>query len=208
MFAAIDSWLFLLFVAIALLLRWLASKATPSDTRDSSQDQPKTPQGRPAHQAPLSDEEQIRKFLEALGQPKTSKPPPPVTPRTDMPPRPVAPVRPPPSMLPIPPRPIVQTRRKVIEPERIPKAPEQPSAPSIPAVLRKLTAQPSAPPRISEPAVEAYVIAPTETTTDQFKIDVHALLASPSRLRNAIILREVFGPPRSLQPLEELPGIA
>jgi hypothetical protein len=49
---------------------------------------------------------------------------------------------------------------------------------------------------------EVYAIAtqpttrPTETETD-----IAALLRSASGLRSAIILREIFGPPRSLQPL-------
>ena len=209
MLAAIDSWLFLLLVAIAALFRWLASKATTPEKRDSSQDKPMTEQDRPQRQAPVSDEEQIRKFLEALGQPRTSKPPPPVAPRIDVPPRPVAPVQPPRTMIPTPARPAGETRRKVIVPEKIPPAIPKPSpAPSIPTVARKFTAPPPAQPRVAEPLVEAYAIAPAEAATDKSKIDLQVLLASPSGLRNAIILREVFGPPRSLQALEELPGIA
>src|SRR4029077_7601365 len=112
MLAAIDSWLFFLLVAIAILFRWLASKATTPEKRDSSQDKPMSEQDRPQHSAPVSDEEQIRKFLEALGPPRTRKPPHPVAPRGDVPPLPVAPVQPPHTMIPIPARPAAETRRK------------------------------------------------------------------------------------------------
>jgi hypothetical protein len=225
MFAAIDSWLFFLLVGIAALLRWLATKATSSSKQAGSEDSPAARQ-EPMRQQPGSGEEQIRKFLEALGQPKTSKPPPPVVPRTNVPPRPVAPVRPPNPMVPIPPRAAAETRRKVIMPdlpestpvakaaewlrkikkasEQIESVPEGPSSPTIPTVTR----EPASRPRVPKPTVEAYAIASTETTPDKFRVDLQVLLASPSGLRNAIVLREIFGPPRSLRPLEDLPGTA
>jgi hypothetical protein len=203
--AAIDSWLFFLLVAIAVLFRWLASKATTSEKRGGSQDESMTQPDRPEREEPVSDEEQIRRFLEALGQPRTSKPPPPVAPRTDVPPRPLAPVQPLRTVLPIPARPAAETRREVIVPEKIPPPiPEAPFAPSIPTVVRKPAAQFVGPAQVSEPMVEAYAIAPADTTAEKFKVDLQVLLASPSGLRDAIILREIFGPPRSLQPLSEL----
>jgi hypothetical protein len=39
---------------------------------------------------------------------------------------------------------------------------------------------------------------------EEKRTDIAALLASESGLRNAIILREIFGPPRSLQSLDLL----
>jgi hypothetical protein len=52
-------------------------------------------------------------------------------------------------------------------------------------------------------AAEAYAIAtkPIAKSADA-KIDIATLLRSTSGLRDAIILREIFGPPRSLQPLD------
>jgi hypothetical protein len=52
-------------------------------------------------------------------------------------------------------------------------------------------------------AAEAYAIAtqPVPKST-RMESDVAALLRSTSGLQNAIILREIFGPPRSLQPLD------
>jgi hypothetical protein len=52
-------------------------------------------------------------------------------------------------------------------------------------------------------AAEAYAIATQATSKSaEAKIDIATLLRSTSGLRNAIILREIFGPPRSLQPLD------
>src|SRR5712692_8944481 len=80
-----ENLLFLLFVAGAFLFQLLTRAASKtSKNADESQrrstSRPQTPP--PIPRAPAeTDEERIRKFLEALGQPTTSKPPPPVTPR-------------------------------------------------------------------------------------------------------------------------------
>src|SRR5438105_8180910 len=96
---SIDNLLFLLLIAVAALFQLLskaASKAGKSESNETpSLPRPQTP--RPIQRAPReSDADRIRKFLEALGQPPTSTPPPPVAPRTDIPPRRLAPVQPPP----------------------------------------------------------------------------------------------------------------
>ena len=79
----LDNLLFLLLVAVALLFQLLAKaagKAGKDTTRRRSTPAPPTPPAVP--RAPAgSEEERIRKFLEALGQPTTSRPPPPVSPR-------------------------------------------------------------------------------------------------------------------------------
>src|SRR4029434_1211 len=96
---SIDNLLFLLLIAVAALFQLLSkavSKSGKSDSDEtSSSPSPQTP--RPIQRAPReSDADRIRKFLEALGQPPRSTPPPPVAPRTDVLPRPLAPVQPPP----------------------------------------------------------------------------------------------------------------
>src|SRR5262249_17895329 len=99
---SLDNLLFLLLIAVAALFQLLSkaiSKAGKSDSDEkSSAPRPQIP--RPTQRAPReSDADRVRKFLEALGQPPTSTPPPPVAPRTDVPHRPLAPVQPPPVIL-------------------------------------------------------------------------------------------------------------
>src|SRR5436190_10979412 len=192
-----ENLLFILLIAMAALLRLLATKAGKAKKGPPKVDQGPTitPKiGKPIRRAHVeSDEERIRKFLEALGQPATAKPPPPIVPRTDIPPRPVAPVRPPP----IPPARDVLTRRKrqIVEPTKYlaPAATfehhETPSAHELPASNKS--------------PVEPYAID-TESKAKVARIgtDIATLLRSPAGLRDAIVLREIFGLPRSLQPLD------
>ena len=56
---------------------------------------------------------------------------------------------------------------------------------------------------LSDRSIDAYgVVAQAATIGKGSRSDLAALLASPAGLRQAIILREVFGPPRSLQPFD------
>jgi hypothetical protein len=208
-----ENLLFLLFVAGAFLFQLLtraASKtsknADESQRRSTSRPQapPPIPRG-PAE----TDEERIRKFLEALGQPTTSKPPPPVMPRPTYQKPVVLPHVPPPFASPLPPL----TTRPPDLPREI-KLPGQLTPTHKAKTFTPKIAEPStfeayedplpseSPPTIKTPA-EAYAIATRPVLTPgQSKTDISVLLTSTSGLRNAIILREVFGPPRSLQPLD------
>jgi len=114
----LDSLLFILLIAVAILFQLLsrmASKARQQGENSENETRESTPvtRTRPViSRAPVeSDEERIRKFLEALGQPATSRPPAPVVPRTDIPPRPLAPVRPPTASL-VPPRKLTREERR------------------------------------------------------------------------------------------------
>ncbi len=195
----LDNLLFILLIAMAALFRLLASKAGDAKKRSQKPDQRSTatPQpDQPVRRAPVeSDEERIRKFLEALGQPPTSRPPSPVVPRTDIPLRPLAPVHPPP--IPTARNVLARTKRKVVETKKLPAA----------AVFELHEAPPRPPeaPDSFKPAAEACAMA-TEPKTKVARTgtNIATLLHSPAGLRNAIILREIFGPPRSLQPLDLL----
>lgn len=211
--AHLENLLFLLLLALAGLFQLLGrvARKTNKDEQQTSKPAPTTVD--PIPRAPAeSDEERIRKFLEALGQPAASRPPPPVTPRTDIPPRPLAPVQPPaviiPSVLRSPRKqggkPDV-TRRETSPPE-ITRRVQKISPPVITGTpVFEVHEEPlpiEQPPLIKTP-LEAYAAAtrPIPKGAD-LKTDIATLLASKSGLRDAIILREIFGPPRSLQPLD------
>src|SRR6267143_6552934 len=81
----LDNLLFLLFVAVAIFFQILTRAATKTRKRPGDTTRRSTPpsqMSRPiSGDADETDEQRIRKFLEALGQPTTSKPPAPVAPR-------------------------------------------------------------------------------------------------------------------------------
>lgn len=209
---SLDNLLFFLVIAVAALFQ-LLSRALSKTNKDQTEETPESPtpqRPRPIRRALTeSDADRIRKFLEALGQPPGSTPPPPVLPRTAIPPRRLAPVQPPPVI----PRawglPREQrnkpdlTRREAPQPgqsspldEIVPPVP----APATPAfeVHETLPVELQQPPIMKTPA-EAYAAnRPTAKAAD-FKTEVATLLGSKSGLREAILLREILGPPRGLQ---------
>ena len=225
-----ENLLFFLFIAVALLFQLLTRAATKASKGPSETGRRSTSTPPPLPRADTeTDEERIRKFLEALGQPPGSKPPPLVVHRTDIPPRPVAPIQPPlPSMRRFPtPRPLTpeeQRKRKVVlheetagqpgerlrkinYPGQIPRPPEE--SVFVPKLAEPITFEVHEGTTSAEPSVtiktpaEVYAIATQPTTRPtEIETDIAALLRSASGLRNAIILREIFGPPRSLQPLD------
>ena len=155
---------------------------------------------------PKTDADRIREFLEALGQPAGTAPPPKVQPRTQVPPRPLAPVQPPASTRPFG-RPEFRTWKK------------QPAKPVPPEIKRVVV--PSVPPPVPAEANEPGAwIAEEQAQTAAAKTKIAApfsndqpavpataatlwkqILRSPGSLRTAVILREIFGPPRGLQQL-------
>jgi hypothetical protein len=216
---SLDNLLFILLIAVAALFQLLSktiSKAGKSDSNEtSSSPRPETP--RPIQRAPReSDADRIRKFLEALGQPPTSTPPPPVAPRTDVPPRRLAPVQPPP-VIPGAWRLPREQREKPDVAQRESAPLEQPShlqeivPPPIPPpaaqafeVHEALPVELQQPPIIKTPA-EAYAAA-TQAVAKRadFTMNIATLLVSKSGLREAILLREILGPPRGLQAFDLL----
>jgi hypothetical protein len=215
---SLDNLLFILLIAVAALFQLLSkaiSKAGKSDSNEtSSAPRPETP--RPIQRAPReSDADRIRKFLEALGQPSSSPPPPPVTPRTDVPPRGLAPVQPPPvipGMWRLPrerrekPDVTQEESHPLEQPSRLQEiAPPPVPAPAAPAfeVHEALPVEPQQSPLITTP-VEPYA-APKAfgvAKPADFTMHIATLLISKSGLREAILLREILGPPRGLQAMD------
>jgi hypothetical protein len=210
--AHLDNWLFILLVAVAMLFRWLTKVASKASKNSGNADERSTSAPPPIPRAPApSDEERIRKFLEALGQPAGSSPPPPIAQRPTYQ-KPIVLPRMPPFGSPLPP---LTTKppelpRKITLPGQITQPPYEkktfkPKAAEASFEVHQATATaPSAPPPPINSPAEAYAAATSPTAAPaRSETNIAALLRSPSGLRNAIILREVFGPPRSLQPLSE-----
>ena len=213
----LDNLLFLLFVALAIFFQILTRAATkgrrrPGDTtgRTTSPSQMSRPLSDDADE---TDEQRIRKFLEALGQPTTSKPPPPVTQRPSYQKPIVVPRVPPITASGLPP---LTTRppdlpREIKLPGQITPTREartfQPRVAEAPAFEIQQGAPLLEPVPVIKTAAEAYAIATQPISKSaRTEIDIAMLLRSTSGLRNAIILREIFGPPRSLQPLNLVSG--
>jgi hypothetical protein len=154
---------------------------------------------------PKTDEERVREFLEALGQPAGAAPPPKALPRAQIPPRPLAPVQPPASMRPFA-KPVFRTWKeqakeivvlqqptKAAPPETrrivVPAEANEPDAWIAPEQAQTVTATKMAVPRTDD---QPSVRASADTIWKQ-------ALRSPNAARTAIILREIFGPPRGVQ---------
>ena len=214
--AHLENLLFLLLLALAGLFQLLgrAARKTRGDEEEpTSKPAPRTLT--PIPRAPAqSDEKRIRKFLEALGQPPASNPPPSVTPRTNIPPRPLAPIKPPipqppPAwMLPREQRRKPDVMREESPPPEIMRRAEKifpPAIPLVPAFEVHEGPLSVDQPSILKPRLETYTAATRLTAKGaKLKTDIATLLASNAGLRDAIILREIFGPPRSLQGLDLL----
>ena len=216
--ASLDNLLFVLLIAIAALFQLLSKAVTKAGKKqsDKTSTPPIPPRPPQVPRAPIkSNPDRIRKFLEALGQPPSSTPPPPIAPRTDIPPRRLAPVQPPPVItrawgLPHEQRQKPKTTQKENPPPEQPRHVEQTFPPPVPAaeapafevhesaISFEIQQQP-----MVKTSVEAYAAAtrPIINRPD-LKIDIANLLASKSGLREAIILGEIFGPPPGLRELD------
>jgi hypothetical protein len=213
---SLDNLLFFLLIAAAALFQLLSkaiSKAKKSDSNDtSSSPTPQSP--RPIQGAPReSDADRIRKFLEALGQPPSSTPPSPVVPRTNIPPRPLAPVQPPPPL-----QRVWRLPRQRAEKQEVNK-PESASLEESGGLQQVVPVAPALPAATFE-VHEAFPIAPQQSAVIKTAVesdakasqivakraaskgDIVTLLGSKSSLRQAILIREILGPPRGLQALD------
>lgn len=171
-----------LIVAVIAIGKWAAARG--GDTDDSVPG----PTGRPGAD---SEEERMRKVMEALGVPRGGIPPRRVTPRAAAAGRPLAPVRPPATPDIAPP-----IRRK----ERNRPAPALPAP--APRETRRAEPVPEPVRAIPAPApAAAFVKMETPVAEPEpggAPWDIRELLRNPASLRAAVVLREVLGPPRGL----------
>ena len=187
----------LLLIAFIALVRWLVSKAKAQtqDTQTPTEPPPSRPITRGGETQ--SEEERIRKFLEALGQPRGTTPPkvvPKVVPRPpqvrpriypNLPPLTTVPPALPQSASPPPPPPLPS---------------EGPVFAPISARLATFEVQDVARQSVPQPAPE------TQRAVSGLASSIKTRFTSIKDLRSAIVLREIFGPPRSLQPLDLTSG--
>ena len=203
-----DTLIFLVLAGLALAFKWLTGLTNrevdvgepPEPDRPNEQRSPR----RTADLGP-SEEERVRKFLEALGVPADAPPPPPVRPRT-VTPRPVATTPAPTARQPRAPKvrrgwaqplpPITATPPEPLVIEAVP-----PPELVIPLALPPT---PSLKPIASPARGAARQMPAARALTDG---SVRTMLRARGNARRAIVLREVLGPPRGLQSPEDWRGL-
>src|SRR5437762_7434147 len=203
--------IFIIIAAIIGISRLVSRISEESKKRQPTQRPPPQPQmPQPIRRIqPKTDEERVREFLEALGQPAGAAPPSKAQPRPQIPPRSLAPVQPPASMRPFA-KPEFRTWREqakeivvLQQPTKI--APPQIKPVIVPSVVPAEASEPGAwiaQERAQTDAVAKMSIARTD---DQPSVRASAdavwkrTLRSPDAVRTAIVLREILGPPRGVQ---------
>lgn len=179
-----DHPVYLLIIAAVALINWLIkkSKADAQNTESPPPPPPSQPISRGGETR--TEEERIRKFLEALGQPAGSAPPKVAPRRRDVQPK-IFPRLP----------------RLTTAPSPLPEAPEMTQAPPPPLPIELATKRSTTAPDFEVREVER------QTSSEPLPETRHTAaarikLGTRQDLRTAIVLREIFGPPRSLQPLD------
>ncbi len=195
-----ENYVFLILVAVVGLIRWISQAAENKRNTDAERraGAPSAPvSAAPKSSGSQTEEERVRKFFEALGVPTTTAPPP-KAPRRQFTPQPAGR-----TFLPVDPFPVPRGRVNA------PAAPVPATPPPLPPIPKPIA--PAPPARVRKAITMA---APAGTASD---FEVHevgapllsdagapasfaARLATPQNLRDAIVLREIFGPPRSMQP--------
>jgi hypothetical protein len=183
----IDALIFIVLALIAGFFRWISKEAEKAKRK--SEQGARSPAGpAPVQAGEDTDEKRVRRFLEALGQPTSSKPPPPVEKRTSAPKekRVAVPVKRT-VFSPLPPLTTV--------PPPLPVEAELSSSAQVlvePAVSRA-----DVPMSAAKEGILPLTTFPETVSRGTAYTEVVSLLSSTRGLRDAVILREIFGRPRS-----------
>src|SRR5438874_3203092 len=197
-------------IGISRLVSRISENARKQDQRKPPPRVRAQPTAQPVQRTPpKTDEQRVREFLEALGQAPGSTPPAKVQPRTQIPPRPLAPVQPPASMRPFD-KPQFRTWREqakeivvLQQPTKI--APPQIKPVIVPSVVPAEASEPGAWIEQEQAQTAAATKPVIARADDQPSVRASAdaiwkrTLRSPDAVRTAIVLREIFGPPRGVQ---------
>ena len=201
-----DSVIFIVLAGLALIFKWLTSKGS-GDEDNPPPPSPSLPNEPVRRAPPLTEEERVRRFLEALGVPPGTQAPPPVRPRT------------------VSPRPVVTPAPRTPQPPTIKRSWAQPLPPvvttpaDLPPPPLTTTWQPepvfimeaqAAPESVVPPPIPVELAAPLPSTVAPVPtvaaMSLRSLLQSREKIRQAIILREILGPPLGLEPFGQFSG--
>jgi hypothetical protein len=200
--AAIEGQLLiLLLMAVFGFISWLSGKLNPGEKKPPQRSAPRAdaPKRRAAAE---SEEERMRRFLEALGMPADQAPaqeqrraaPPPVP--TAPPPIPARQKR---KQRPVPPPPPVVVERSLDELETTTLPVEQIALPElVTSQTRDFETVTSSISASHQKVPASREAAPVSSSAPIHQL-LRAALASPQQLRTAFLLREILGPPPGLR---------
>ncbi len=200
--AVAENIFFLVLVAVIGLIRWtMAATEKAKNTEAQKRNRTPAPNAPIEHAPAQTDEERVRRFMDALGVPTSNASPAP-PPRTVIPRTPQRTKR---RVPPIDPFPRPSIGKWFSEPPVVVTTPIPAAAPPIPESI--VPAHPKL--SVVSPVFEVRVV---DGRAEEPRASAQPLvrpLASPetwaarltaaASLRDAIVLREIFGPPRSLQ---------
>lgn len=192
----LEQLVIILIVGAVAFIKWAISQSNEENNETPIERAPRptamnAPRRFTSEAAKESEEERMRKFLEALGIPQTSPPPKKITRPEQAPPIPKRSSPPTPSAK-----------------KPAPKKEVQP-IPTPPA-MQEMPEMPEPTPSFSDelpPVLPVLAMAETQVPTSQPSAKptsvefggIRDLLKAPDSLRKAVVLREILGPPKAMQ---------